>query len=72
MQLLLSHRRPEVFVGDHLHALQAREFLGALANQHDVRRALHDEPRERDRVLHVPEARDRAGPQCAAIHDRRV
>ena len=65
MQLRLPHRRAEVFVGDQLHALQAREFLRALAHQHHVRRVVHDQARERDRVLHVFEARDGACAQRA-------
>ena len=57
MQLPLPHRRAEILVGDHLHALQPREFFGAGAHQHDVRRVVHDQARERDGILHVLAAR---------------
>ena len=65
MQLLLAHRRAEVFVGDQLHALQPREFLGACAHEHHVRRVIHDQARERDRVLHMLEPGDRARAQVS-------
>src|SRR4030095_1830974 len=52
--------------------LVAREFIGALAAQEDVRRALHHRPREADRIAGRGHAGDGAGISVAAVHDRRI
>ena len=69
LQLLLAHRRAEVFVRDQLDALRAREFFRAFADQHDVRGFIHHQARQLDRILHVFEAGDRARAQRRAVHD---
>ena len=72
LELTLPRRRAEIFVGHHVHALGLREFLGARAHQHDVRRIFHDQARELDGILHVLQPADRAGAHCPAVHERGI
>ena len=55
----------------HLHALLAGEALRALADQHDVRRAIHHEAGQSHRVGHAAHARHAAGARVVA-HDRGI
>src|SRR3546814_6652270 len=48
------------------------ELIGAVAHEHDVRRALHDRARQTHRTLRARDAGHRATASVAAIHDRSV
>ena len=53
-------------------ALLARELVGALAAEEDVRALLHHPAGEADRVARRCDTGDRAGVAVAAVHDRGV
>ena len=50
----------------------ARERLGPFSDHHHVRRFLHDETREKNRILDALEARDCSGRHRAPVHDGRI
>src|SRR5256885_645240 len=50
----------------------AREARGAVADDEDVRGALHHRARDGDRMEVTLECCDRAGAMTGAVHDRRV
>src|ERR1051325_7314834 len=72
LQLLPTLFRLEILRVDKLDALLLREGFGPLARHHDVRRLLHHEAREQDRILDPLQPRDRASLERAAVHDRGV
>jgi len=53
-------------------ALFDREEAGAVADEHQVRRLLHDLARQRGDVTYVLDAGDRAAIKGAAVHDASV
>jgi hypothetical protein len=57
---------------DHLKAVPAREGLGAGTSHQDVLAGLHQRAGGAARPAHPRDARDSAGPQGGAVHDRGV
>src|ERR1043165_544452 len=69
LELLPALLRVEIFRVNQRDALRDGERLRALADQHPVRRLLHHQPREQDRILDPLPPRDRAGHERLAVHD---
>ncbi len=62
----------EVIGRDKLDPLRFREFLGARADQKNVRRLLHHQARQVDRIRDVLDRSHRSRAQRAPVHNRRV
>ena len=64
--------REKVFLIDKANAILGRKFFRALPAQHHVRRSLHHEPRQLDRVFDVAQNSDCSGFKRLTVHDRGV
>ncbi len=72
VQLPASFRDFEPFVVDLLEAVVAREIVGAMTAQEDVRPTFEQLAREADRRPRRAQPGDRACPAVPAVHDRGI